>query len=237
MTKLEQAPARQTDDLAQEIAQYHSLREAVMRKTMVASGLDPDIFITKSMPQSQMFMVEIIPWIHKLYMHEPANIVKTILDVGPQTFSGTALLSSLHTKESFNNLKLEVSAIDIHDKFDNIRKVVCPEVELVISDIFTLKDRVWDAVICSHVIEHVDDPLQFMHRLQQIARDFVIVACPWSEDPIETKGHRNSIKKDLVRRAGGRDLQIFTNYMWGKRREVCIFWLPGLAGSSSPVAA
>lgn len=190
-------------------------------------GLDPEIFIKKSMPQSELFMAELLPLIHRLFFSWPENAEITVLDVGPQTFSGTALLARLHHPLSFNQLKMRVSAVDIHDKFLGVKQLVAPDVEFILSDIFDLK-RSWDLVICSHVIEHVDSPLRFMRQLQKIARSHVVLAAPWNEKPLVTQGHLNTIDKQLVRKAGGKDLSVFTNFSWGKSREVCVFSLDGL---------
>ena len=54
----------------------------------------------------------------------------------------------------------------------------------IVGDIFNLdKHDRWDLVICSHTIEHVPDPDRFLGRLINLARDFVILACPYKENP------------------------------------------------------
>lgn len=120
-----------------------------------------------------------------------------------------------------------MSAVDITNNFGLLKELIAPNIEFLIKDIFDIKDRTWDFCIASHVIEHVPNPLQFVRQLQALANDFVIVACPWVEDPLVTPGHINTITKSLVREMGARNLKIFTNYSWGKNREVCTFWLPG----------
>lgn len=216
--------------LIDEIREHHIARRALMERALTLCGVeDTERFLAKGVPQSQLFMLEIIPFLHKIYLSEPENTTKSILDVGPQTFSGSALLRDLHTRASFNRLKLNVTAIDIVDRFDLLREMLAPGLEFIRQDIFELEGRTWDTVICSHVIEHIADPIPFLRRLQQMANDHVIVACPWREDPIVTKSHVTTIDKDLIVQAGGKDLEIFTNYCWGKMREVCIFRLDGAA--------
>lgn len=212
--------------LNERIIEFHSLRQRLVEQIAEESGVDPRKFVDKAIPQSELFMAEIIRVLHDLYLSLPRT-EKSVLDVGPQCFGGTALLERLHAPTTFNRLKLSVSAIDITDKFDLLRDFLCPNVEFIHADIFAVDDRVWDTVICSHVIEHVPYPARFCRRLQDLARDFVIIACPWKEDPLSTSGHINSINEQLIGKLGGRDLNEYVNYNWGKNRKVCTFWLPG----------
>jgi 2-polyprenyl-3-methyl-5-hydroxy-6-metoxy-1,4-benzoquinol methylase len=222
-------------DLLRRIQCNRDEREALLREALVAKGMsesDADRFILKGMPQSSLFMVEIIPFLHRHYLHLPENAEKSVLDVGPQNFAGTALLANLHTRTSFNRLKLSVSAIDIVDSFAMLKEIVAPSIKFVVGNVYNLPAASYDTVIASHVVEHVPDPLGFMNKLQSIARDFAIIATPWRESPLSSS-HINVIDEDLLRQAGGEDVQIFTNYSWGKGRKVCMFKLPGLAISST----
>jgi hypothetical protein len=187
-------------------------------------------FVDKGMPQSELFMAEMIPIIHRLYSHLPEGARKAALDVGPQNFAGTELLARIHSPRTFCRLKMSVTAVDIHDRFRLLGELVAPDVEFLVQNIFSIKERVWDFTVASHVIEHVPKPAAFVRRLQELSRDFVLLATPWREDPLTTTGHINTIDKKFVRAVGGRDLDVYTNYNWGKEREVCSFWVPGLAG-------
>ena len=218
-----------TPELRERIQRHLEEREILSRDCVLASGGNPDLCIDKDIPQSTLFMVELLPVIHRLYLKLPSNTQKTVLDVGPSCFGGTALLANMHTEKSFNKLKLKVSAVDILDQWRPLQELFAPNVEFFVQDIFTIENRVWDFITCSHVIEHVADPVAFLKRLQALAKDFVLVACPWEENPIQTNGHINTISGDLVSTVGGRDLQTFVNYSWGKQRKVCSFWLPGVA--------
>ena len=191
---------------------------------------DPEKFIDMGIPQSQLFMTELLPFIHRAYLPAPTNALKTVLDIGPQSFGGTKLLYDLHNTGTHNKLKLQITAVDIVSNFEMLQKLMVPQVEFLIQDIFSVQNRHWDFVICSHVVEHVPDPMPFLARCQALARDFVLVACPWEEFPLTTKGHVNTINHAFVKKAGGKDLKIYRNYMWGKKREVCIFMLDGTGG-------
>lgn len=216
--------------LEERIKSHHKEREKLLLEAASKNGVsDGDKFIYKSIPQSTLFMAEIIPLIHRLYLHLPETTYKSALDVGPENFAGTALLQQIHHPKSFCRLKLNVTAIDIHDRFEYLRQIVAPDVEFVVDNIFNVKERVWDFGIASHVIEHVPEPIEFAQQLQKLSRDFVIFATPYNEKPIITPGHVNTIDRKFLRDIGARDVNVFTNYSWGKDRDVVIFWLPGQA--------
>lgn len=218
--------------LQEKINLHNEEREYLMKKALMSAGIIDEAIINriikKGMPQSKLFMIEIIPLIHRWYLHESDNTVKTALDIGPQNFAGTALLQEIHDPHTYNKLKLDVSAIDKTDKFSILKDILCSKVNFIKGDIYDLKGT-WDFVIASHVIEHVDEPYKFVKRMQDLARDFAIIACPWNEYPLSNNTHVNTIDKKFIRSVGARDLSIYTNYSWGKSREVCLFWVPGRA--------
>jgi hypothetical protein len=80
----------------------------------IPKGVNPDSF-TKGWVQSRVFMMQIICYLHDLYASSPG--LKTCLDVGPHLLGGTTLLKELDSPESFTRLKLDVSAIDLDDRF------------------------------------------------------------------------------------------------------------------------
>lgn len=217
------------DELDARIQASNAERRQLMVECIEQAGHDAVKFIDWAIPQSELFMVEILPWIHKLYFSAPTNARKTVLDIGPQSFGGTRLLHSIHNPATLNKLKLDITAVDIHDEFEMLRRMIVPDIEFIKANIYDINDRNWDLVIASHVIEHVPQPAKFLRRCQQLAKDQVIVACPWAEDPLVTGGHINTINKQFVQSVGATDLKVYTNYNWGKGREVCIFTLPGLA--------
>lgn len=219
-------------DFVRKVEQHSLSRHALMIEALVKGGVaeeDAIRAIDKRIPQSELFMAELIPVIHRLYSSLPGRAWKSALDVGPEVFGGTRLLAETHAKDTWSWLKLKISAIDISPNYQLLASLMVPDVEIIVGDIFDLDKRSWDFIVASHVIEHVPDPAGFAKKLQQLARDFVLFAAPWNEIPITTPGHVNTINKELTGKLGARDLNIFTNYSWGKDREVCTFWLSGLS--------
>ncbi|MDY0276290.1 MAG: methyltransferase domain-containing protein [Desulfomicrobium sp.] len=215
------------NSLSRKIKAHLNERNVLFRECAIASGANPDHCIDKEFSQSALFMSELIPTIHRLYLSLPKNVQKTCLDVGPGCFSGTALLADLHSERSFNKLKLKVSAVDITKRRRPFQEILAPNVEFFCKDIFEIKERTWDFIICSHVIEHVPSPEAFINQLKSLANDFVLIACPWEEKAPRSKGHINTINENFVISVGGRDLSVYVNYCWGKHRKVCSFWVRG----------
>lgn len=230
---IEQSREAYLCDLKNRIKQNNADRNSLMREALAVNSIDPltiEKLIKKGIPQSQLFMVEIIPFLHKLYLNLPELQTKTALDVGPLNFAGTALLSSIHQRSSPNRLRLQVAALDIESRLALMKEIVAPEVEFICGNLYKLENRIFDVVIASHVVEHVPEPEKFMRAMQELARDFVIIAAPWKEEFPLTGSHINVVDESLVAAVGGEDLQVFTNYCWGKNRNVCLFKLSGLAG-------
>jgi 2-polyprenyl-3-methyl-5-hydroxy-6-metoxy-1,4-benzoquinol methylase len=128
------------------------------------NDVDP-IKFEQAWVQSRLFMLDIIHLIHELYEHG-YSLHKTCLDVGPHLMGGTTLLKELHSPDSFTRLKLDISVIDLDDRFQEQCNKIDPDMEYLIGDV-TKIDRAFDITICSHVIEHVPDPVKFCKSLQE----------------------------------------------------------------------
>jgi 2-polyprenyl-3-methyl-5-hydroxy-6-metoxy-1,4-benzoquinol methylase len=107
-------------------------------------------------------------------------------------------------------------------------KAVDPNVKYIVGDIYS-HDESFDIIIASHVLEHVPNPIKFLQRLQELSREWVIVACPWRESPLRTAGHINTIDKTILNAVKARNIHIYTDLSWGHDKECVIFCLQGMA--------
>ena len=83
--------------------------------------------------QSYVFACEIMPTLWELY---PDGVHRlTLLDVGPRTAAGTALLQQVHHPQSFSRIKLQTTAIDKDPTFREYAGLHFPDVEYLIGDI------------------------------------------------------------------------------------------------------
>lgn len=89
------------DRIRKKISKHNDERRMLMIEAIKANGVqDADKFIDKGIPQSMLFMMELIPIIHCKYEHLPEGALKSVLDVGPQNFAGTQLLYQILIRTS-----------------------------------------------------------------------------------------------------------------------------------------
>jgi hypothetical protein len=137
-----------------------------------------------------------------------------LLDVGPRTGAGLALLRLMHHPLSFSRIKLDpVTGIDTDPRFKEVAERLYPDIEALHGDAFHLAGRTWDVVMSSHTIEHVDDPTTFLRKLEGLARRLVIVACPFEEENLIV-WHKQRISWSLLNDLGYEHLKVYRSNHW-----------------------
>ncbi len=184
-------------------------------------------------------MIELLPHIQKLIGSYPRKTRFTVLDVGPGTGLGTELLAELYSKGRLG-YRMKVSAIDISTTFRNYLWAVAPRVPFIQGDVFKLESR-YDIVIASHVIEHVEDPVAFCERLQELARIAVFIVAPYDEPADNlTRGHVSVIDEAMVAAMKPTSHVLINSVCWGSMfdppYEMLIAELPGRAEAQQPTA-
>jgi SAM-dependent methyltransferase len=90
--------------------------------------------------------------------------------------------------------RLEVEALDVTPTRKRWIEAMAPNVGLRVADLFTLPSKAWDLVVCSHVVEHIDEPRPFIEKLQDVCRGFAFVYSPYNENP-RIRPHKSTITK------------------------------------------
>jgi SAM-dependent methyltransferase len=176
--------------------------------------------------QSLGFMVEMVPL---LYPHlEPLkgqSFLET-LDVGARTAAGSALLADLFMA-FFSRAPLAVDTIDIDGRLRDYQRSRWWNLRSVITgNIFDLPAKSYDIVVCSHTLEHIDDPAPFCRRLQEVARKFVAFYCPHNEQDCP-QDHR-TVSDALIDSLRPIDKHVLDSWWYRKDagvREPCVFFV------------
>jgi 2-polyprenyl-3-methyl-5-hydroxy-6-metoxy-1,4-benzoquinol methylase len=137
----------------------------------------------------------------------------SLLDVGPRTGVGLALLRLLHHPSAFTRLKFDpVVGIDLDPAFEVIAQGEFPDVKGQTGDIFDLPPKSYDIVTCSHTIEHIDDMEAFVAQLEKIARRCVVLACPFEEREPRSDGHVQRIDAARLAAMGYDDVEVYDSF-------------------------
>ena len=207
----------------------YRLYEDTAHTLMRNAGVDATHFFEKGRVQETQFMVDIIPFVYKLFSEKICRL--TALDVGSRSGAGADLLRFLHEPNSHAKVKLDVTALDIEPTFLNYAKFRYPRLKYRVDDIFNIEEEKWDLITCSHTIEHIPKYLEFIHRLQYLAKKYVIIACPY-EEPEDNliPEHCNSITGDFIQSLDPVFVHVYDSITWYQSRCV-IFGLHGSGGS------
>lgn len=109
----------------------------------------------------------------------------TLLDVGARTAAGSDLIAKVFHPYSWSRLRFKVTAIDNNSTWFPRAAVSLPRLDYRVCDVFDLNEQ-FDVVVCSHTLEHTDDPGRLLEKLLSSARRLVVIAAPWKE-PVATR--------------------------------------------------
>jgi SAM-dependent methyltransferase len=163
--------------------------------------------------QSAQFMIDILPYLHEVMVsHYERSDELSLVDVGSGSCIGTNLLTMLHSDRVIYS-KLNVAAIDHTDVRERWVRTLYPKIDYRVVDLFDLPEKQWDFVICSHVIEHVEEPRAFIDALLRICKGFTFVYSPYEEfDRIPH--HLSTIDKETYAGIGGCRLEVIRSMGW-----------------------
>ena len=144
---------------------------------------------------------------------------KSILDVG---------CGEGFTLERLKKKKIgkQLSGIDFLETAIKIGKKERPHLDLSVGNIYDIpfKENSFDLVICSEVLEHIDDPMRGLKELKRVTKKYVVLSVPnepwfmlanflrgknwsrWGND-IE---HINHWSTDAFRKFVGKELKVIT---------------------------
>lgn len=177
---------------------------------LTAASTDEDLLRLRCDSQSLAYYGDISRFLSaRLLRFETVSL----LDVGPRTGAGLALLRLLHHPAAFTRLKFDpVVGIDLDPAFELIAREEFRDVGTHTGDIFLLEPKSYDIVTCSHTIEHVDDIEGFVGQLEKIARRGVVLACPFEEREPRSDGHIQRIDSARLTAMGYGDHEVYDSF-------------------------
>jgi 2-polyprenyl-3-methyl-5-hydroxy-6-metoxy-1,4-benzoquinol methylase len=110
----------------------------------------------------------------------PEQQSMTLLDVGARTAAGSDLIARVFHPRSWSRLSLTVTAIDVDPSGHARAALSHPRIEYRVCDVFDIHET-YDIVVCSHTLEHTDDPGRLLEKILGLARRLVVIAAPWKE--------------------------------------------------------
>lgn len=200
--------------LAQRLGQSVGGLEALGR--LGGKAAVSEFILTKANPASVGFMTDILATLRAHLLPRHAGQKFTVLDLGARTGAGSQLMAYVGQAGSYAKLKFSVTCADIDPTYAAYSRAQNPLVEYLNADAFKA-GRQWDIVICSHVVEHVPQPLAFVEQLRRIAKRHVVLAFPYAEDPQQLiPGHVNSLNHDFIRALRPSRTEVFEGLYWGQ---------------------
>jgi hypothetical protein len=131
--------------------------------------------------QSTQFVIDLVPRIQAvLRKHYRRKDVLKLIDVGAGSCVGTNVLAMLHS-DHYVYSRLEIDAIDYLPLRERWARSQYPLIHYTVGDVHDLPDKSWDLVVCSHVVEHTEQPREFIDALRRICRGFAFVYTPYRE--------------------------------------------------------
>jgi SAM-dependent methyltransferase len=133
-----------------------------------------------------------------------------ILDAGCGCGIGAQLLAIL--LRNAPGITFEITA---NDAFENFAPYIRAHFDAVRFDVGLVHDMTeqYDLVVCSHLIEHFEDPFPFIKELQKRASHTLILYAPFEEEPL-IYGHFYSFHEADLVRMGARFHQLVASKAW-----------------------
>lgn len=188
----------------------------------------------ESIPQSMQFMIDCLPVIRDLTRGWPEETPMDVLDAGTASGAGANLLATLH-RRPWQAPRMRVEALDIQRHYKPYAAALFPDIRYTVADLFQLPaGRSWDLILCSHTIEHFDDPVPFIGEIQRRARHWALFYAPFEEQN-RLDGHCISIGQAFIDRFDPIVSRVQTSPVWlhpvDKDPKTVLFVLEGKAGT------
>ena len=216
-------PGDAMDGLAQDwLALSDALKDAVFYGNPKNPNPDRSRFETESAAQSMQFAIDLLPSLRAVITRDyPRGDLVRLLDVGAGSGSGASLIAQLHASAMLH-ARIDVEAIDVVPWRSAWVATQHPRVNYHVCDAEALPARNWDLVLCSHVIEHLEDPRAMIRHILRACRGHALVYAPYRESPLSA-GHVSIIDEGTFANLGRPcEITILDSLGWAGEDRRCI---------------
>ena len=191
--------------------------------------------LTRSAPQSITFAKDIFPQIKEAVSEylakRPDESVINIADIGGGTGAGTEYIRAklqIHIAKSFPErvVKVNMTMIESAGWYEEWCNRFYPKIVFLKADIYA-HDMIYDYIICSAVIEHVEAPFEFIKRMRGMTKERLFVYAPYNEHPLKQDGHINKIDDDFLKQLDPLKLTFIKSKAWRFKGGMVLITLPG----------
>lgn len=187
----------------------------------------PNFTLTRSAPQSLAFAKEMLPRVTAMvdaFLNDSPDATEvTLADVGGGIGAGTEFIRaqlSIHLARTRPRpVSVRVTMIENAPEYAEWCRRFYPGVDFMCADIYE-HTVTYDFVLSSHVIEHVDAPIEFVARMRRMAREKLLVYAPYNERPLKAYGHVNTIDDALIAKLDSPTVTLVRSKAW---RGGCVF--------------
>ncbi len=162
-------------------------------------------------PQATQFSIDLLPHLFNILSHWKEQRPIRIVDIGSGAASFGNLLSNLSL--TANSMPIHYTAIDLDSRYRPFVRSAFRNVRFLDFNIFDYDLVEYDVVVCSHVIEHFEDPFPFIDRLRSIAGKQVLLYAPYLERE-RIPGHYFTFDDPAIHRLSAKSVQIVKSRAW-----------------------
>lgn len=244
LTRLEQLlPSVKTmsDDEFDKVREHWLLATEAMKDAVFKANpkqLHPDRlkFEFAAGAQSIQFMADLLPHLHsRMTRHYDRFERLKLLDVGAGSGAGSQLLAQLHSDTKVWS-HLDITAIDYVDWRSRWVAMHYPRIDYRVMPSSSLPAREWDFVVCSHVIEHLEDPRAMIADILRACRGFAFIYAPYNEVEL-SPGHLSTITEATFEGFGESEIHLAASMgFYGEGRQ-CIIAIFDCRNGDEPVSA